>query len=61
MVCANLLYMRAVDCFCISCKGSLPVESWHFTCKRGAFAKDVDYFCNDDKLNIKSTRNASPL
>ena len=42
-------------------KGLLPVESWHITSKRAMFAKGVDYFCNNDKLNVKSTKNKSPL
>ena len=61
MVCVNALCTRGVNCFCTVSRGLLPVKSLHITSKRAMFAKGVDYFCDNDKLNIKSTKNASPL
>ena len=40
----------------------LLVESQHITSKHATFKKGVDCFCDDDdKLNVKSTKNTLPL
>ena len=56
-----MLYMRGVDCFCTGRKRSLLVKSSHITSNHATFAKGVDHFCNDNKLNVISTKNASSL